>query len=261
MSVVAKLGGHALDDLTPDGETLAGLAEDLTTLGRAGERVALVHGGGPQIAALLEAVGAQSVFVDGLRVTDEVTMGYVAMALASVNAALVAGLVAHGVAAVGLSGLDAGLLSARPLGPPWGRAGGTPVVAARVLEAQWASGLVPVVSPVAADEGGRLLNCNADTAAGALAGALGAELVLLSDVDQLRTDPEDPATSLARVSAAEVADLLESGAAREGMRPKVRAALDALAGGAGRVVLANGRRPHALASALAREGRHTEVVA
>lgn len=261
MSVVAKLGGHALDDLTPEAATLGALAEDLAALGRAGERVALVHGGGPQIEALLRALGVESVFVDGLRVTDDETMGYVAMALAAVNAALVAGLVAHGVAAVGLTGLDAGLLVSRPLGPAWGRAGDTPVVTARALEAQWAAGLVPVVSPIAADEGGRLLNCNADTAAGALAGALGADLVLLSDVDQLRTDPEDPATSLARVSATEVAALLASGAAREGMRPKVRAALDALAGGAGRVVLANGRRPHALASALAREGHHTEVVA
>ncbi len=259
MSVVAKLGGHALDDLAPDGATLAGLAEDLAALG--GERVVLVHGGGPQIAALLAAVGSESVFVDGLRVTDEATMGYVAMALASVNAALVAGLVAHGIGAVGLCGVDAGLLRARALGGAWGRAGDTPVVDTGVLEAQWAAGLVPVVSPVAVDEGGRLLNCNADTAAGALAGALGAELVLLSDVDQLRTDPEDAATALERVSAAEVAALLSSGAAREGMRPKVRAALDALAGGAGRVVLANGRRPHALAAALKREGHHTEVVA
>ena len=261
MSVVAKLGGHALDDLAPEGATLEALAEDLATLGRAGERVVLVHGGGPQIEALLSSLHVESVFIDGLRVTDAETMGYVAMALAAVNAALVAGLVAHGVAAVGLSGLDAGLLVSRPIGPTWDRAGDTPVVTTRALEAQWAAGLVPVVSPIAADEGGRLLNCNADTVAGALAGALGADLVLLSDVDQLRTDPEDPATSLARVSAAEVATLLASGAAREGMRPKVRAALDALAGGAGRVVLANGRRPHALASALAREGRHTEVVA
>ncbi len=261
MSVVVKLGGHALDDLAPDGPTLTGLAEDVAALGRAGEHVALVHGGGPQIAALLSALGLESVFIDGLRVTDEATLGYVVMALASVNAALVSGLVAHGVAAVGLSGVDAGLLRSRALGSPWGRAGDTPVVSVAVLEAQWVAGLVPVVSPIAADASGRLLNCNADTVAGALAGALGTELVLLSDVDQLRTNPEDAATSLARVSATEVAALLASGAAREGMRPKVRAALDALAGGAGRVVLANGRRPHALASALAREGRHTEVVA
>lgn len=261
MTTVVKLGGHALDDLGPRAATLVGLAGDLAALGASGERVALVHGGGPQIEGLLRDLGRGSAFVDGLRVTDDATMDVVAMALARVNLALVAALGANGLACVGLSGADGGLFRSRPLGAPWGRAAGAPVVDPAAVHAQWAGGFVPVVSPVALDPEGGLLNCNADTAAGALAAALGADLVLLSDVDQLRADPEDPATSLARVRAAEVEGLLASGAAREGMRPKARAALDAIAGGARTVVLANGRAPHALASALARDGRHTEVVA
>jgi acetylglutamate kinase len=261
VSLVVKVGGHALDDLAPDGASVTALADDLAGLVEAGREVALVHGGGPQIAALLAEVGRAGRFVDGLRVTDDATMAYVAMALASVNAALVAGLGRHGLSCVGLTGLDGGLFRARALGAPWGRAAGVPRVDPAVVVAQWSGHYVPVVSPVARDEAGGLLNCNADTAAGALAAALGADLVLLSDVDQLRRDPADPATSLARASAAEVEALIASGAARDGMRPKMRAALDALAGGAGRVVLANGRRPHALAEAVAGSGEHTEVTA
>jgi acetylglutamate kinase len=116
------------------------------------------------------------------------------------------------------------------------------------------------VSPVAVDQFGELLNCNADTVAGALAGALGADaLVLLSDVDQLRRDPDDAVSALTSVHATEVRELLSSGAVRDGMRPKMLAALDALDAGAARVVLANGTRAHALRGALARTAATTEV--
>jgi acetylglutamate kinase len=118
----------------------------------------------------------------------------------------------------------------------------------------------PVISPLALDESGRLLNCNADTVAGCVAGALGAAaLVLLSDVDQLRADPLDPASALESVDGARARQLLAEGAAREGMRPKMIAALDALDGGAARVLVANGTRPHALRDALAGTIPLTEV--
>jgi acetylglutamate kinase len=119
-----------------------------------------------------------------------------------------------------------------------------------------------VLCPVAVDDEGGLVNCNADVAAGALAGTLDADvLVLLSDVDQLRRDPEDVATSLASVSGGDVRAMLASGAVREGMRPKMTAALDALDAGARRVLLANGTRPHALRDALAGAIPTTEVLA
>ena len=260
--LVVKMGGHALDDLNPTSPVLAALAADLAQLIGEGHSVAVVHGGGPQIAELLSRVGLTSEFRDGLRVTPPETMAVVAMALSQVNTALVAALTHHGVASVGLSGADATLTRATSLGEPWARAGSVAHVDPGVIEALWRGGYTPVVSPVAVDDEGELLNCNADAVAGAVAGALGAQsLVLLSDVDQLRADPDDAASTLERVSAHQVADMIASGAAREGMRPKMMAALDALAAGASRVVLANGTRPHALRDVVHGAIPTTEVVA
>lgn len=260
MTLVVKVGGHALDDLSSSSAVLADLAADVAQLKQTGERVVVVHGGGPQIAELLSLAGLESRFEDGLRVTDDETMRYVAMALAEVNLRVVAALNHSGLAAVGLSGADATLLSSTSLGEPWRRAGGPPRVRVELIEALTASGYVPVVCSVAVDENGELLNCNADAAAGALAGALDAErLVLLSDVDQIRADANDPASSLARLTGDELSGLIDSGAAREGMRPKALAALAALEGGARSVTLANGARAHALAGALGGEIPTTEV--
>jgi acetylglutamate kinase len=258
--LVVKLGGHALDDLGPSSAVMVELAQDIQSLRDEGSDVVVVHGGGPQIAALLSTAGLKSRFHEGLRVTDEVTMRYVAMALAEVNLAITVALNRAGLTSVGVSGADATLLEASSLGEPWGRAGSIPKVRAEVVSALWSSGLTPVVSPVAVDQFGELLNCNADTVAGALAGALGADaLVLLSDVDQLRRDPDDAVSALTSVHATEVRELLGSGAVRDGMRPKMLAALDALDAGAARVVLANGTRAHALRGALARTAATTEV--
>jgi acetylglutamate kinase len=221
----------------------------------------VVHGGGPQIAALLESVGQSSRFLEGLRITDEATMDYVAMALGLVNTHLVAALGHSGLRCVGLSGVDGATLRAHGVGEPWGRIAVSPKVDPDIVLALWARNLTPVLSPVAVDDDGGLLNCNADAAAGALAGALDADvLVLLSDIDQLRRDPDDASSALARVGADEVREMVESGAAREGMRPKMTAALDALDAGARRVLLANGTRPHALRDALVGAIPTTEVV-
>lgn len=259
--LVVKLGGHALDSLSPRSAVLLDLAHDVEGLRATGTDVALVHGGGPQIAELLASVGVESRFQDGLRVTDALSMEYVAMALCSVNVHLCASLNHAGLASSGLSGADAGLFRATSVGSPWGRVGGAPTVRGEVVTALWAAGFTPVVSPVATDEDGELLNCNADAAAGALAAALGAStLVLLSDIDQLRSDPDDEATALSSVTSTQVRDLIFSGAAREGMRPKMSAALDALDGGAQRVLMANGTRTHALRAALEATIPTTEVV-
>lgn len=256
-----KLGGHALDSLRPTSSLLVALAHDVLELQAAGDHVAIVHGGGPQITELLEASGRVTQFHDGLRITDEETMEYVAMALSRVNLHLVAALVHHGLASVGFSGVDNGLLRAESVGPPWGRIGAAPKVDGALITNVWRDGLTPIVSPVALDAAGELVNCNGDVAAGALAAALDAELlVLLSDVDQLRADPSNAASALDVVSGEDVRRLVDSGAAREGMRPKMLAALDALEGGARSVLLANGTREHALRDGLARSIPTTEVV-
>ncbi|MDE3065104.1 MAG: acetylglutamate kinase [Acidobacteriota bacterium] len=260
--VVVKIGGHALGDLSADAPVLVDLAADLAELLRGGARAVVVHGGGPQIGELLDRVGLESRFVDGLRVTDAATMPVVAMALSLVNVEIVAALNRSGVAAVGLSGVDAGLLTAEALGDPWGRAGASPRVRPGVLEGLWAAGLTPVVSSVAADSVGELVNVNADAAAGALAAAIGADaLVLLSDVAQVRADPDDDASALSVLSRERARALIDSGGARDGMRPKLRAALDALESGARSVTLADGTRAHALRDALGRTVPVTEVVA
>jgi acetylglutamate kinase len=260
--VVVKMGGHALDDLGPSSELVRALADDLRALVSGGHEVLVVHGGGPQIADLLARVGLASEFYEGLRITSAETMTYVAMALASVNLALVSTLSHAGLACVGLDGADARLVSGRSLGMPWDRAATVAAVDVTVVQHLWRGALVPVVSPVGVDEEGRLLNCNADVVAGALAGALRAStLVLLSDVDQLRSDPDDPTSVLTHVSASRVHEMIASGAAREGMRPKMTAALDALGAGARRVVLANGTRPHALRDVMDEKIPTTEVVA
>jgi acetylglutamate kinase len=186
-------------------------------------------------------------------------MGYVAMALSLVNSHIVAALNANGCMAVGLSGVDASMTSSTALGSTWGRAGSPPVVRPNVIELLLDAGVTPVISPVAIDEEGRLLNCNADTTAGAVAAALEASLLLLSDIDQVRSDPDDPASVLGSLTRADVVHMLAEGTAREGMRPKVQAALDALDGGAPSVVLANGTRPHAFANTMSRTIPMTEI--
>lgn len=260
--VVVKIGGHALDDRSPEAPSMVALADDIQTLRASGTQVVIVHGGGPQIDELLSAVGISSNFVEGLRVTPVPTMVYVDMALSSVNRELVATLTSQGVAAVGCSGIDGSLLRAESLGEPWGQVAGSPFVNATLLKVLLAGGFTPVVTPVAGDATGGRLNCNADTAAGAIAAALQADgLLMLSDIDQLRTDPDDAATGLATVSQAQATALLASGAARDGMRPKLTAAVQALEAGAQRVWLANGRIPHAVRDVLAGNRSTTEVVA
>ncbi len=260
--LLVKMGGHALDDLTPSSTVLRALAHDVSELMERGDEVVVVHGGGPQIAALLARVGLASEFHEGLRITSPETMSYVSMALAAVNTAVVAAMSREGLRCVGLSGADAELIVGTSLGAPWDRAATVARVDTSIIEAQWRAGFVPVVYSVALDEVGELVNCNADVVAGALAGALQAdELVLLSDIDQLRSDPDDPGSALAHATASQVREMISSGAARDGMRPKMTAALDALEAGARRVTLANGTRPHAVRDVVSGQIPTTEVLA
>lgn len=259
--VVVKVGGHALDSLKSDAPVLVELATDIAEIHRKGVNVVVVHGGGPQIATLLDDVGLVGTFKDGLRITDRKTMDYVAMALSHVNVCIVAALNYAGLKSIGLSGVDARLMRSESIGEPFERVGLSPTVQREVIDTLWNADFTPVVCPFVADDNGELLNCNADAAAGALAGALGASLlVLLSDVDQLRADPGDPQSAISSVTGAEIENMKRSGTVRDGMLPKMSAALHALEGGAHRILMANGTRPHALRSALAGSIPTTEVV-
>lgn len=260
--LLVKMGGHALDDVTPSSRVLLALAEDLAELRGRGTEVVVVHGGGPQIADLLARVGLVSEFHLGLRITSPETMRYVSMALAEVNTAIVGAMSRGELRCVGLNGVDARMIVGASLGAPWDRAATVASVDTSILEDQWRCGVVPVVSPVGLDHEGELVNCNADVVAGALAGALRADhVVLLSDIDQLLADPDDPASALRQVSSSQVRELIATGAARDGMRPKMTGALDALRAGARRVILANGTRPHAVRDVLLGHIPTTEVLA
>lgn len=261
-SVVVKLGGHALEATSDASLLLDGLADDLLALRAANEAVALVHGGGPQINELVASQGIETTFVDGLRVTTDAILRCVIMGLSYVNATLVAELVKRGVPAVGVHGASKGLLRCAQRSNTLGAVGLDPVANVDVLELLISNGMIPIVAPYASDGEGRLVNCNADAAAGAIASALRADtLLLLSDVDQVRLDPADPSSAVSEMTSAEARQLLASGAAKDGMKPKVESALHAIDRGAARVVIGNGSHPHSVRDVLARSVPVTEVIA
>ncbi len=212
----------------------------------------VVHGGGPEISRTMERFGKQPVFVDGLRVTDADTMDLVRMVLVGrVNKALVGRFNTHGRLAVGLSGEDGLLVTARPKRDPGGRdlglVGEVASVDPTALRALTGAGLIPVVATVAAGPGGQPYNINADTVAGALAAALGAEkLVYLSDVEGLYADLGDSGSLIRRLDLHELEGLLAAGRGHAGMLPKLQGIATALRGGVGSAHILDGRLRHAL---------------
>jgi len=258
-TVVVKYGGAAMTSA----ELKAAVMDDIAALVREGFRVTLVHGGGPEIEALLAALGRQSRFINGLRYTDGPAMEAVLMALCGkVNKELSAALQAHGARAVGISGLDGCLLSARRL-PGLGLVGEVESVNTALLGCLLAGGFVPVVSPVAldADSGGAVLNVNADTAAAGIAAALGAgRFVLLTDVPGLLRDVADPASLIPEMRLSEIAGLKTSGVIRGGMIPKLACCEAALSGGALSAQIVDGRVPHILRAAVSGAAPGTTVL-
>jgi acetylglutamate kinase len=229
---VYKLGGPALED--PG--LLPALAEELR---RAPGRVLVVHGGGRHVERALAARGLESRFVSGRRETTAEAMEVVEMVLSgSVNKALAAGLTAAGLPALGISGRDAGLLHAR-VHPGLGRVGAPEKVDARALEAAWAAGLVPVVSPVSSGPDGGALNVNADEAALAFAVALRADaLIYLSDVDGVRLGT----ATVESLGADDVRRHVDAGDIKGGMALKVETAMRAVAAGVPEVIVAGKAR-------------------
>ena len=255
--IVIKYGGAALPPVGSAGfdDALAELAEDLRQLDAIGLATVIVHGGGREITDMMRALGKEPAFVNGRRVTDAESMDIVQMTLVGrVNRAIVRGLNAAGLPAIGLCGQDAALAVAekrldrdvdgRPV--DLGQVGEVAEVNPRLLLTLLEGGYVPVVAPVAADRSGLPYNVNADTMAGAVAAALRAEcFVLLSDVPGLLLDPADPASLVTVATQAEVDALLAGGRIGGGMIPKVEACLLALRGGARTARIMGGPAPEA----------------
>ena len=243
-TVVIKFGGNAM----VDAELAATFAADIVLLQSVGIRPVVVHGGGPQIGSLLARMGKETEFRDGLRVTDADTLDIARMVLVGkVNREIVSAINAHGPLAVGVSGEDAGLIEATQRDPELGFVGDVASVNPEIIERLLAQNLIPVVSTIGADSSGQAFNINADTVAGALAGALGVEkAVYLTDVPGILRDVNDPGSLISFIGDEEVRQLIDEGVIAGGMIPKVTACLDALAAGAKSAHLLDGRIPHVL---------------
>lgn len=244
-TVVIKYGGSVLD-----AGAAGTVVEDLVLLKAAGVNPILVHGGGPEITRMLDRIGKQTQFIDGLRVTDAETMEIVEMVLAGrANKAMVTMIGAAGGSAVGLSGKDAGLLRARRVDGPvdLGLVGEVVEVRGEILKTIGDAGHVPVIASIGVGDDGASLNLNADHAAGALAAAVGAsKLILLTDVPGVMKGEGAGATLLSLLTADEARRLIADGTISRGMIPKVEAALLALERGVPSAHIIGTQAPHAL---------------
>jgi acetylglutamate kinase len=260
MLLVLKYGGNAMGAPTDPDPILDDCAERV----RSGDWLVIVHGGGPQIDAALEERGVPQRRVEGLRVTDRQTLDITEYVLcAGVNKALVRASLSRGMRAVGISGEDAWLLKAAPMTSSRGQSLG---FVGRILEvnqgpliALLEHGYVPIVAPLGlAADASTALNVNADTAAGAIAGALRADAyIVVTNVDRVRLRVDDPASGIASLDTEEAAKYLSTGVFDGGMRPKVQSAIDALASGARRALICGGG-PRAITRALS--GQATALV-
>lgn len=243
-TVVVKFGGSVLDAVGS-----STIAEDLALLKGAGIDPVLVHGGGPEITRMLERLGKPSTFVHGLRVTDAETMEVVEMVLAGrANKSLVSAITQAGGRAVGLSGKDGRMLLARKYEADvdLGQVGEVAAVDPALVRAVSEDGYIPVIASIGIGVDGTSYNLNADTAAGALAVAVGAsKFILLTDVDGVYRDHE-ARTLVSELRAAEAESMTRDGTISRGMIPKVAACLDAIRGGVPSAHIINGTVPHAL---------------
>jgi len=253
--VVVKYGGNALGASAANGggaggptATLATFAQDIVLMCSVGMRPLVVHGGGPQIGELMARLGKVPEFHEGLRVTDAETLDIARMVLVGkVNRDIVSAINVHAPIAVGVSGEDAGLIGATQRDPALGYVGDVTHVNPGILERLLAQNLIPVVATIGSDEAGQAYNINADTAAGAVAEAVGAaKLVYLTDVEGIRRDRHDPASLISSITADELEALVADGTVGDGMIPKVVSCLRALRGGVPAAHILDGRAVHAL---------------
>lgn len=244
-TIVVKYGGNAM---AGGGSTAADFAQDIVLMKQTGIDPVVVHGGGPQIGAMLNKLQIKSNFVNGLRVTDEAAVEVVEMVLSgTINKQIVSGINAAGGRAIGVSGKDGNLIIARKLekdGVDLGFVGEPETVNPNVLRALMASEIVPVIAPIGAGKNGETFNINADTVAGAVAGAMTAErLILLTDVEGVM-DREKKL--IQRLSVAEARSLIADGTISGGMIPKIETAINAVLAGVQAAVILDGRIPHVL---------------
>lgn len=244
-TVVVKYGGNALSG-TEHADPLDVFAQDIVMLRAVGIRPVVVHGGGPQINAMLERLGVKSEFRDGRRVTDETTMQVVRMVLTGeVNPSIVSAISACGGRAVGLSGADDGMISVVQRDPELGFVGDVTGVRTAVLEQLLDDGCIPVIATIGVDASGQTFNINADSVAAAVAGALGAaKLLYLTDIEGLRRDVNDATSLISKLTAAELTELLGDGTIAGGMIPKAESCLEAVHLGVPAVHILDGRVAH-----------------
>ncbi|MBQ9735560.1 MAG: acetylglutamate kinase [Clostridia bacterium] len=256
--VVVKYGGNAMINEHLKEQVM----EDLVLLSLVGVKVVLVHGGGPEINDLMERLGKKAEFVDGLRVTDKETVDIVQMVLAGkVNKSLVNLLGMKGGNAMGLSGMDARLIEAEIKDERLGYVGKITSVNVAPVSDLLDRGYIPVISTIGCDREGNAYNINGDTAAAFIAGALGAErLIMMTDIAGILKDKNDPQSLIPHVTIEEAKALYSSGIISGGMIPKVDCCIEAIERGVKNVIIMDGRIPHSiLMEILTDEGAGTMV--
>ena len=258
-TVVIKYGGNAMVNEQLKQQVM----EDICLLWLIGVRVVLIHGGGPEISETMKRLGKKSEFVNGLRVTDKETVDIVQMVLAGkVNKTLVNLLQMKGGHAIGLSGIDGGILEATMKDEALGYVGEITKIRTQPIEDILEKNYIPVISTIASDRQGNTFNINGDTAAASIAGALKAEcLIMMTDIAGLLMDKDDPSTLIPAVKVSEAKKLFETGVISGGMIPKVDCCIEAIEKGVRHVVMMDGRVPHSiLMELLTDEGAGTMVL-
>ena len=257
--VVIKYGGNAMVNENLKEQVM----EDIVLLWLIGVKVVLVHGGGPEINELMSKLGKKAEFVNGLRVTDKETVDIVQMVLAGkVNKSLVSFLESKGGNAMGISGIDGGLLTAQMKDEKLGYVGKIVDVNISPVTDLLEKGYIPVISTVASDKDGNVYNINGDTAAARIAGALNAErLIMMTDIAGILKDKDDPSTLIPHVTLDEADKLFKDGTIFGGMIPKVDCCIEAIKSGVKNVIIMDGRVPHSiLMEILTDEGAGTMVM-
>ena len=257
--IVVKYGGNAMINETLKQQVM----EDIILLHLTGVKVVLVHGGGPEITDMLKKIGKESVFVDGLRVTDKETVDVVQMVLSGkINKSLVNLLEIKGGKAIGISGLDGHMIKAEMKDERLGYVGKITGVDVTMVNDLLEKGYIPVISTLGCDADGNVYNINADTAAAFIAGALGAEtLITMTDIEGILRDKDDHTSIIPCIDLKGAQELFDTGIISGGMIPKVQCCIDAIHHGVRKVTILDGRVPHALlVETLTDEGAGTMIV-
>ncbi|MBQ3448678.1 MAG: acetylglutamate kinase [Synergistaceae bacterium] len=259
-TVVIKYGGNAMTSESLKQQVM----EDIVLLWLTGIKVVLVHGGGPEINALMERLGKKPEFVDGLRVTDKETVDIVQMVLAGkINKSLTGLLETKGGRAIGLSGVDDRLIEAKCKDSRLGFVGEVTKINTAIVDDLLSRNYIPVISTIGYGTDGETYNINGDTAAAFIAGALKAErLIMMTDIAGILRDPKDPATLIPEITVSEAEELKRSGVISGGMIPKAECCIKAIREGVKKVIIMDGRVPHSiLIELLTDEGAGTMFLA